>query len=327
MAFERTMPPHGCQEPLTLDGWLEFNRYKWKLTPQRVQFPPSGGPPLVKAVLYLNRRGRIVLPRLNPYLPVAFVATPTEKLHRLQSQWLAVARLLAVDMRRRGARGPLPLSPEVADARPWAWAGFRIGLVYTLHIDLPLKAEEADTAVWAKVRKAQRNGYRTERSTDMAHVLAAMRGTEERKNLHMGLTVQDLELARELLGDECLRAYVSYAPDGAPAASVVCLLVPGGRATFWVGGSASEHLTSGATQLMIDCALRDLSAAGVRCADLMGANLPTVAPAKAQWGARLVPYPVVEAFGLRGLARWGLGWLRSTRRRKGTGSYGGNNCR
>ncbi|PWH19385.1 MAG: hypothetical protein DDG58_05045, partial [Ardenticatenia bacterium] len=65
--------PINHKSPLLLDGWLEFNRYKWNVTPIKLRISEEGKKvPAVEAILYLDKVGRIVQPPLNPYLPVVF---------------------------------------------------------------------------------------------------------------------------------------------------------------------------------------------------------------------------------------------------------------
>src|SRR5450759_3763342 len=58
--------------PLELPGWLEFNVRRTSLEARRFSFALTPGGPEIRAVLYLDRRGRVKMPPNNPYLPVAF---------------------------------------------------------------------------------------------------------------------------------------------------------------------------------------------------------------------------------------------------------------
>ncbi len=311
------MPKQSDPTPLALEGWLEFNRWKWGLQPLQVRYAAGKDLPAITAVLYLNRQGRVVVPKLNPFLPVSFEPTPTEKRYRLYRQWLEAATLMAKDMHDRGLRGAVNLAPEAADARPWRWAGFWVGMMYTFYVDLPLALEDIDQAICRRIRKAQKEGYRAEQTANMAHALAVLAETEERQGFRYHLKLQDLEQARKLLGDEHFRAYVCYSPAGRPANCVIVLHRPGGWAIYWVAGTGREHLQSGAAQLGLHYILEELHAAGARGLDLTGANIPNVADGKMRWGGRLVPYPSVEPYNLRSLALWGLRWLGSRRTAQG----------
>lgn len=300
--------------PLFLDGWLEFNRVKWNVQPLRFMYSPDGSHlPAVEAVLYLNKRGKIVHPRINPYLPIAFKSTPAQSQYKRDRQWLEVATPLARDMCVRGLRSTVAFAPEAADIRPWQWAGFHSNVRYTFYIDFPFDLQLIDKATRNRIRKAHKEGYRCERTTNMAHVHACMQATEQRQRFHWGLTVCDLECARTLLTDESFRAYVCYAPNGEPASVSVDLHCPGTRAVGWLGGTSMHHLQSGATQLVQAYVLEDLEAAGATGYDLAGANIPSVAAAKLSWGGRLVPFYRVEAYTARNLAKWVLNYFQVIR--------------
>jgi len=173
---------------------------------------------------------------------------------------------------------------------------------------------------------AERAGYRGERTDRLADAHACLMETVARKRFRLDLSLRELELARELLGDEHLRVYVCYGPDGAPAATNIVLHRPGGMAVGWVGGVASSHLSAGAAQLLEVVSMADLASAGASFIDLAGANIPGVALAKSPFGGRLTPYYFVSPVGLKPLAIWMMDWWRPeiTRAKKRDGSAAGS---
>lgn len=302
--------------PLFLDGWIEFNRTRWGVRPLRVLHAPGGSsqPPLVEAMLYLNPAGQVVEPHLNPYLPVAFVPTESRSRHRRYRQWLMLAEPLVRTMRVRGVRGVVRFPPEITDIRPWQWAGFRVTVRYTIHNEFPYDIQCIDAGVRNKIRRAQKAHYTCRRTVDMNQVLACLRGTQQRQGIdHGGLTAQDFECIRELLGDEAFRVYACYAPDGAPASVRLILHRPGSRAIAWMSGVRTEHLQSGAAQLLIHSILEDLQSAGAAGLDFAGADVPSLAAAKLNWGGHLVPLFTIEAYTVRNLAKWVRDWIRLRR--------------
>ena len=306
--------------PLALDGWLCFNRRKWGLRPERLRYaPPGSDRPAIEVVLYLDPAGRVRWPPRTPYLAAAFRPTDTDRPDRLDRQWLEVGGMLARDMRRRGLAGGVPLPPEVVDARPWAWAGFRVRVEYTYQVDLPHDLRQADPKLRTNMRKAQRAGYACRRTADLREVLACLTATERRQRFSHQLSLADLELAQALLGPEHFRANVCYAPDGSPASADVTLHLEGTYARGWLHGTADDHLTYGASQLLYHHLFTDLAAAGATVFDFVGADIPALAAAKAAWGARLVPYYVVEGYAPRTVARfvrdWAGFWQRTRRDR------------
>jgi GNAT acetyltransferase-like protein len=318
-------PPAGTtnQCPLFLEGWLEFNRARWRVRPYRFRYSPSdSNASALESVLYLNARGRIVLPKLNPYLPVAFQPTPTRSPIRLCRQWLEIAQTLVDEMGERQLGATVTLPPEVTDIRPWIWAGFQVGVHYTYYNDLPIDAKRVDPAVRKKCQQARSLGYTCERSSQLTHVLACLRETEKHQRFSYGLTERDLKRLTRWLGEDCFRMYLCYSPEGRPASARLVLYCPGGRAMDWVCGTAAQHIRSGATQLLIWSVLEDLHSAGARGFDFGGANIRNVAAAKMIWGGQLVPFYSLQAeYNLRTLAKWLYGWVRY--HRTGTGPRGG----
>ena len=299
-------------DPLALDGWAAFNRARWGARPEWVTV--SGGPsglPEVRALLYHDRSGRIWMPPLNPYLAVTFTPTPTSFTFRRSGQWLDLGGELAREMRRRGLANMPALPPTVIDARPWQWAGFHPTVRYTLCLDFPVDLSQADKAIRHRIAKARRLGYSHARSTDMRAVMECLKATEQRQGFSYGLSAADLDLARSLLGDEHLRAYLAYAPNGEPACTEVILHCPGGRALNWIAGGKREHLPAGAGQALAMYALEDVEAAGATGFDFGGANLPSVASAKADWGAYLAPYYRIEPLGIKPILLWVRDWFRT----------------
>jgi hypothetical protein len=63
---------------LFLDGWIKFNEEKWVYKAERVLFQlPGKELPKLEGVFYLDKKGHVVMPPRNPYLPLQF--TPTRQ--------------------------------------------------------------------------------------------------------------------------------------------------------------------------------------------------------------------------------------------------------
>lgn len=307
--------------PLALDGWVEFNRRRWNVTPLRIAYPAGeAAKPAVEAVLYLTRRGRLVMPRLNAYLPLSFQCSPGAGQAKRLSQWLAVGARLAEDWRRRGLRRPLFLPPDISDARPLQWAGLQVSVRYSFHVDFPLDLNAAVRDTHRRIQRAEQGGYTCSLCDDMAAVHKCLTETETRKGFEHQLARADLELARESAGAEHVRAYLCRRAGGEPASAITVLHNRGARAIGWVGGTRLADLPSGATQLVTRFALEDLEREGAAGFDFAGANEKNVAGYKMKWGGRLVPYLAIEQYDLRGLARWLLRWSRAARMRGGSES-------
>ena len=123
---------------LTLDGWLEFNRRKWGLSPVKLRLSESESDrPAVEVVVYTDSKGRIKTPKINPYMPVAFLPTDTRSVPRLERQWLSVSELMVKEFKERGVVNAVSFPPSIVDVRPWKWAGFQASVDYSFYMELP----------------------------------------------------------------------------------------------------------------------------------------------------------------------------------------------
>lgn len=286
------------------DRWLEFCNEKWSVTPQRIQFADGDGP-RAEALYYFDRTGRIWKPPFSPgpYLPVTFQPTPTESRARRNRQWLAVGGLLAEDMRERGLARRIALPPEITDVRPWQWAGFQVEVLYTYCVDLPYDQTLMRPQIRRSIAKSTREGFTCARTTNLDDVYECLAETERRQGFQQRITARDLELAQGALGRDAFRAYAAYSADGDVASATIELHEPDGRAVGWIAGTKCAYINSGVSQHLNAFLLEDLAAGGATGYDFAGANLPSVAMSKSQWGAHLVPFYCIESGGIRDLAR------------------------
>lgn len=295
---------HCTTSPFALNGWLEFNQLRWGVQPLRVRLSEgSSEVPAAHAVYYLDRKGRVSQPPANTYLPLEFESTPTQSRARLDGQWLAVGRLLAKDMKDRGIAGSVALPPEIEDIRPWQWMGFGATVRYRIHLDFPCSDSLLDLQAPGQNAQNSPAGFSQERVTDFADVAHCIQDTERRQGFRCGIALHDLELARELVGDDVLRAYVCYASNGEPASTRVILYRQGGRAIDWLIGTSDDYLRTGAADLLLSRVLTDLHAREATGFDCDRVHFPEVSSLQPPQGTRLVPYYVVESPSLLGLAK------------------------
>ncbi len=298
---------HGTLNPLELPGWLEFNSWRTKLKPHRFSLAPTPGGPEVRAVLYLDRGGRVRLPRGNPYLPV-FFRSPRQRPSGRTSDWHTLAAPLVDEMRQRGSANQLYLSPDVDDVRPWQWRGFFVSVRYTYYLDLPVEPAASDRLTRRMYERALGSGMAVERVTDLSAVVECLAETEARQGFDHGLGSRELSEARGLLGDESLRMYVCFDRLGRPASALVMLHAPGTRAVAWIAGTKSAQLRDGASTMAWRFSFDDLHAAGATGIDLCGANMASVAAFKSHLGARLIPNYGVRTYSARTAARFLSDW-------------------
>jgi hypothetical protein len=301
-------------DPLRSQAWLDFNAAQWGITPLPVAYIGEGDEPArLDGVLYLDRGGRVTYPRVNPYLP--FTLHSHNPRHAAKD-WLALAPQLARELNTRGTSQRIILPADYLDARPFQWAGLRCGLYYTYYFRFPYTLAQAASDIRRRVKKAQGLGYVCKVHGSPADALACINESEKRKGFGYNVGLPALQKLLAQLGPEVLRIYVTYGPDGSTAAAFVALTQANGISYAFLTGSAGDVLPTGATQLNIWCMLEDLQAAGCTSFDYVGANTPSLAAAKAQWGCELVPHLTVEQVNVRALARDGWRMLRGKGRKQ-----------
>jgi hypothetical protein len=298
--------------PLELPGWIEFNERRTGLTAERLSPESESSGAAARAVLYRDRRGRVKLPRNNPYLPVAFSSARSRPSGRT-AEWLRAAAPLVEAMERHGTANTIWLPPVVDDVRPWRWAGFVARIGYTYWLDLPYETAAMDRGARRTTDKAGSLGLTVRRVDDVRPVMECLLETEARKRFSHHLGERELRMLQDLVGPESLRMYVCFDARGRAAAARIALLAPSATALAWVAGTRSEQRSSGANHLLFRHLLEDLSAAGATGLDLCGANIPSVAQFKSEWGGRLVPVYGVRTHSLRAGARFLADWLHARR--------------
>lgn len=274
-----------------LDGWLKFNEEMWGYKAERVMYTlPGKELPALEAVLYVTKSGKVTQPPLNAYLPLQFYSTPTEKNCQLYTQWMSVAKLLAEDVKKRGITGNISFPPGFVDARWFQWLGFDTTFRYTFVTQLPYEEENLDTSVRKNIRKAQKNDYSIENSDHWDQILFCLQKTADYKDFDTLLTSQILARCSELLGKDTLLAHIAKANDGTPVSAQVKLAMPDGICADLWAGTDRKHINNGVNQLLYYESLKDVIATRTKFFNYCGANMESVARAKAAWGFPLVPY-------------------------------------
>ncbi|WP_337100765.1 GNAT family N-acetyltransferase [Paenibacillus sp. YIM B09110] len=206
--------------------------------------------------------------------------------------------------------------PNIADIRPFLWSGFKSTIKYTYHSQFPYLPEQVDSSIRSKIKKANSNGYYSVKTDDIEAVFHCLEGTEARQGFSHQITVRDLQMARELLGDEAFRCYVSYSKEGEPVSSCIILRTSAEHAFGWIAGSKSEHLTKGVVQQLQDFAFDNLSANGVKEFDFSGANIESVSESKSYWKVELRPYYGIRLPGYKDVIRAGRDWMARNKKQK-----------
>jgi hypothetical protein len=297
--------------PLELPGWLEFNGRRSELEVERYSTLPDNAAEDatgLRAVFYLDRKGKLRLPATNPYMSVVFQTGRGSPSGRTAT-WHRAAAGLVDQMRKRGVGNQLYLPPDINDVRPWLWRGFLVNVRYTYYLDFPAEASVLGRSAKADARAAAKAGLTVERVTDVDPVVECLEASEARRGFKTHLGIAELRSALSCMGEDSLRMYVCRDPAGRPTSTAVMLHSPGSRAISWAGGTKSESLGDGAAYAGLRFAFDDLESAGASGVDLCGANAPAVAAFKSHFGGRLLPNYGVRTYSIRTAARFGSDWL------------------
>lgn len=298
-----------------MQRWAQFNTEKWKCETRHVKYCAPNSPAYVEGLFFLNKRGKLYLPPLNPYHPLIFHPTPTDKPYKLDSQWHEVAKIMIPDMLKLRGPASFVFPPEFRDIRPFLWSGFKANIKYTYYVDFPFTLEQASTEIRSRIKKADAKGYRTVLSHNMADVYECMQGTESRQGFSHHMNLEDLKLAQNILGEQVLRSYVCYSKEGEPVSTDVVVALNEKRAIGWISSCKTEHLSHGIAQQSHYFCMQDLFLNGYEGLDFAGANLPSVAKAKSHWGTEITPYYLIRTPGYREVLRAGRDWLQFYKKR------------
>ncbi|AHD05819.1 hypothetical protein ERIC2_c20270 [Paenibacillus larvae subsp. larvae DSM 25430] len=293
------------------EGWIAYQEIKWGVKAARISITKKKGEiPSLHTVLYHDSKGRLFHPPMSFYVPIHFQSSPTQKKYRQHMQFLELAQPLVDLLQGSGFRHTIAFSPELLDIRPWQWAGFTTDIRYTFSVEFPYSMDKADKQVRNRVNKAVRHGYTFKRNPQFEHVAECLKATEKRQGFTHPLSLSDMKLALQLLGEESLRTYAVYSPTGEPVSAQLVLHKEGSRAYGWACGTKTEHASNGVFQLLEKETIDDLQKAGATGYDFAGANLQHVAMAKMGWGGSLVPYYTIEPYGVKSAAKWARNWWR-----------------
>ncbi len=294
--------------PLELPGWVEFNTWRTGLKVRHFRASLDNGA-AISAVLYLDGRGRVKVPRLNPYVPLSFRSSRQRGSGRT-ADWLRVAVPLVEEMRRRRVPNQIYLPPAVEDVRPWQWRGFLVGVEYTYCLDLPLDPALMERSQKQNGDRAIKLGMTVDRVSTVEPIIECLTDTAERVGFSNEIGGRELRIACDLLGEDNLRMYVCFDGTGSAASSAVVVHAPGAHAFGWLFGTKTEHLAQGAGQLLWRSVFADLAASGATGVDFGGPNSPGIATFKSRWGSRLVPIYSVRSYSARSWARFLADWLK-----------------
>jgi len=181
--------------------------------------------------------------------------------------------------------------PGLTDVRPFTWYGWREKVCYTYRIRLDaFSVDTLHSSTRKQVAKAEREGVQVEESEDLTPLSKMVAMSYGRRRRGVPFSKEYLEaLFRKLCGQGLAHLYYAKDREGR--------IVSGGRIILrsfnvvydWVAGADPTHYDSGATSYLL-YTLMEHSRADHDVFDLMGANTPTIAVFKSNFGGQITPY-------------------------------------
>lgn len=180
--------------------------------------------------------------------------------------------------------------PGLTDVRPFTWHGWREKVCYTYRIRLDtFSIDTLHSSIRKQVAKAEREDVQVEESEDLTPLSKMVAMSYGRRGRKVPFSEKYLEtLFRKLCGQGLAHLYYAKNRQGQ---------IISGRITLnsfdviydWVAGADPAFYDSGATPYLL-YALMEHSRADYDVFDLMGANTPTIAVFKSNFGGQITPY-------------------------------------
>lgn len=255
-------------------------------------------------MLFEKSRGpyrRIALPPFVAYTPIVLTDRPREAdIHRHRSVIDALASFLEEEYHSVA----LHLQPSLTDVRTFSWSGWKIRPFYTYRLELG--AFEPLLKSWSSSRRydfrKNRDDYRVEKTDDVGAIIELCAESYERSGRTLpGGKTSIRSMVRTLVESGLAAAYtaVPLEETARPEAGTV-ILQHEEKAYYWLSGSRRGP----AMTVLLGTLLERLSREGFHTFDMVGANTPSIAEFKRQFGPELVPYFRAEYIGRPELRLW-----------------------
>jgi hypothetical protein len=200
------------------------------------------------------------------------------------------------------------LHPGITDARTYIWRGWRVRPYYTY----TAKISGADAALenWSRrtrrTARSEREQFIVREDDEAAPQIASTYLQSLNRQQHRSPASQEdiIRLLNGLHERGLARLFtITPARETEPSGGLA-MLVTGTNASYWLGGSAPGSSMT----VLVGAVLPVLYESGVRSVDYVGANTPSIAEFKRQFGGNLVTY-----FGVEKIIRPELRFLDSAR--------------
>ena len=187
-------------------------------------------------------------------------------------------------------------SPEFHDIRPFIMRGWRSHLKYTYDFDLGVNIEShIDTRLKKTLRRAEKEQFIFEPSTDISKFYSLLCETYARKNLKPAVSKRFImDVCLFLRDQNCGEMVVAKTPDNEIACAEI-VIWDNRKAYRWAAASDARFLDSGAPSLLLFTILKRLKGKSIPKINLMGANTTQLSRFIARFNPTLGPYYTVQS--------------------------------
>lgn len=288
-------------DPLFHAGWIKFNCDYWNLTAEIIELnSEKENVWALKTIIYKNKKGEIVTPPRNPYLPVSFTSSSAAAVSYSRRRRAAYEALAEIYV-QSSCKGSVVLSSCVDDVRAFTWVGFSAAPLYTYYLDIQNYKKHADARVLKHAKKAESRGYYIERTQDFNLIQKCLSASELRKGFSHAIDVEGLNLLNEYMSPDYLHCYIVKNSMHEAVGARILIVDGGNKVLAWSAGIDSSVLKDGVNHFMVEKLLDLYAKEGYKVFDFVGANIPPVAAMKEAWGGELVVYYALRQNSLRNL--------------------------
>mgnify|MGYP001166901596 CR=1 FL=1 len=187
-------------------------------------------------------------------------------------------------------------TPNLTDLRPFSWAGWKLNLRYTYHLEIKNRTESdlwdrVERRTRTAIRKAEKLGYTFQEIGDVDLLVNQYGKIYQDRPVPINSNLVQ-NYVKSIYEAGLIRIFSVQASNGETAATVA-FVENDDESYAWVAGADPSHYNSGAASLLY---WRYLSQCSQNRFDFVGANLPSIAFFKRGLGGNLVPYYSTEHF-------------------------------
>jgi hypothetical protein len=187
-------------------------------------------------------------------------------------------------------------SPEFHDIRPFIMRGWRSQVQYSYYFDLGMDIEShIDTRLKKTMRKAEKQQFIFEPSSDISKFYSLLCETYARKNLKPAASKRFITDVCLLIRDQkCGEMVVAKTPEREIACAEI-VIWDNRNAYRWAAASDARFLDSGVPSLLLFIILKRLQERSIPKINLMGANTPQLSRFMSRFNPILVPCYQVQS--------------------------------